>query len=349
MFDPTANSSKVKSLTVVQPFCLGIIDLGTNSIRLDVYRIDANLGISRLYRFKEMIRVGEDVFKRGYIKDEVILRSLVAFDAISKQLKEFNVTKTLAFATCALRDSNNAAEFIQKVRNRTGIQISVISGEEEASLIAKAILNNERTPTGYYGLMDIGGGSTEISFCYKNQVLKSFSLDLGSIRMHQKFFEPILPNPTPAALESAERKLREHVRSVLKPLLQEYRWPKVKSIVGSSGTIRAIWKIMRKSGKGVDPFKVEQVGRLVRKLLTLGPEELLRIPGMEEKRADIILPGSILFHELCRVIGCQDVYVTDCSLRDGILDWQVEQILHRGRKSSAARNNKLSPPQAIRQ
>jgi exopolyphosphatase/guanosine-5'-triphosphate,3'-diphosphate pyrophosphatase len=340
MLDATTNTPKLKPAPAFQPFSLGIIDLGTNSIRLDIYRIDENLGVTRLFRFKEMIRLGEDVFKTKIIKPEVIERALVSFATVKNHLREYNVNRVSAFGTCALRHSANSKEFIARVKSDTGVEISIISGVQEASLIAKAILNNEKHPNGIYALMDIGGGSTEMSLCYKNRVLDSYSFELGSIRLFQSFFETDETSAGASARIVAAKKLRLHARSVVKATMLERRWPKVKTLIGSSGTIRAVAKILKKSGKPSDPFKTESLPRVIRKMIPLSTKEMLLVPGMEEKRVDIILPGTILLDELARIFGVEDFFVTECSLRDGILDWQIENLLATGKLE-------LAPPKVI--
>lgn len=342
MLGTTANAAKLKGLAPLHPFSLGIIDLGTNSIRLDIYRIDSNLMPIRLFRFKEMIRLGEDVFRTRKIKPEVLDRALAAFALIKQHLREHNVTRVSAFGTCALRHSANAKAFIARVKNRTGIGISIITGEEEAGLIAKAVLNNEKTPNGLFALMDIGGGSTEMSLCYKREVLDNYSFELGAIRLHQAFFEQLNGNGGAgqggaSVRIAAARKLRAHVRETVKAQMRGRKWPRVKAMIGSSGSIRAAAKILKKSGKPADPYKTESLPRIIRKMLPLSATQMLEIPGMEEKRADIILPATILLDELAKIFGIEDFYVTECSLRDGILDWQIENLLQQGRLIASPR------------
>lgn len=315
---------------MIEPFSLGIIDLGTNSIRLDIYRIDSQLSVERLHRYKEMIRLGEDVFVQGFIKSEVVQRALDAFKVIEKLLDEYNVKKVVAFATCALRNSANAEEFLKIVYEKTGIRMQVISGKQEAALIAKAILNNESTPSGYYGLIDIGGGSTEVSLCYKHKILDCYSFELGSNRIQQNFFQSATSNASLREKESAIANARKEIQSQFADIMNDRNWPNVRQIIGSSGTIRAIWRILRKSGKAVDPFKTTAVERILQKMTPLSEDRLMMIPGMERKRLDIIVPGTLLLEQACLSMGVQDIYISNSSLRDGILDWEIESLLQNG-------------------
>lgn len=327
---------------MIKPFSLGIIDLGTNSLRLDIYRIDSQLSVKRLYRYKEMIRLGEDVFVRGFLKAEVVQRALVSFQKIKAVLDEHNVTKTVAFATCALRSSSNANEFLKIIREATGIRVRIISGVQEAALIAKAILNNEFTPSGYYGLIDIGGGSTEVSLCYKQKVLDCYSFELGSNRIQQNYLQSENTKVSVKERQKRIQNVRREIEGQIADTMQERNWPKVRQIIGSSGTIRAIWKILRKSGKAVDPFKLNSVERLLNKMIPLSELELLRIPGMERKRVDIILAGTVLLDQACKSLGAQDILIANASLRDGILDWEIENLLQNG-------HLKFTPPDLHRE
>src|SRR5690349_20184162 len=145
---------------------IAIIDLGTNSVRFDIHQLGPKKGsVRQLHREKIMVRLGQGVFLNGKLDRSAIQRTLHAFTRFKKSAAQFKAAKTIAFGTSALRESSDGEKFLKLVHERTGIQIRVISGSEEAQLIALGILSNEKTPKGKYALVDIGGGSTEISIC----------------------------------------------------------------------------------------------------------------------------------------------------------------------------------------
>ena len=142
---------------------LAIIDLGTNSVRFDVHELTAERKTTLLHREKLMIRLGEGVFSTRKLNPRASKRALQAFMRFKSLASALRVQKVIAFATSALREAQDAEKLIHQIRNRTGIDIRIISADEEAKLIATGILANEPLPKGIFALVDIGGGSTEIS------------------------------------------------------------------------------------------------------------------------------------------------------------------------------------------
>ena len=272
-----------------------------------------------------MVRMGQGVFTEGHLNREAIRRTLHAFLRFRRVAANHGAEKTIAFATSALREARDKDKFLKTVLNRTGIDVRVISGSEEANLIARGILANEKIPKGKFALVDIGGGSTEISICSKKQILFSHSFPLGTARLQQLFLKS--SPPSAASL----RELRRYVRDLMYQTTIGEKWPKVKTVVGSSGTVRALAKIIkRRKGKNAIPHK--DLEDLVDQMSGMNTTQLLGIRGMESKRVDMILAGALLLDECMQVLGAKLVTPTEYSLRDGILDEEVQ--LYRQHKSS---------------
>src|SRR4051794_25043244 len=162
---------------------LAIIDLGTNSVRFDVHQISSSslkpgLSEKRLHREKLMVRLGQNVFTRGKLDPAAMARTVEAFRSFSRTLRDLKVDRVLAFATSALREASDSTKLIERVRARTGIELRVISGVEEARLIALGFLANTSPPEERFGLIDIGGGSTEVSIIKNKETLHSTSFNL---------------------------------------------------------------------------------------------------------------------------------------------------------------------------
>ena len=305
-----------------------VIDLGTNSIRFDIYKLKTDLSIERTYRSKAMVRLGEKVFKSQKLGDKAMARTLDEFKKFADQLKLEEVDKVIAFSTCALREANNSNEFVDQVFEETGIRVEVISGNQEAELISKGILSNEILPEdGLFSLVDIGGGSTEMSLCYKRTVLEQGSLALGSSRLTQMFSSEL-------PLQSKNRKeMRRHIRSVLEPLISKKLWKSTPSLVCSSGTAKAFMKIAVANDMAVQPLSLSDLTKIINDLKPMSSSELLKYPGMEPKRVDIILAGGILLQEIARETGAKNLYVTEFNLRDGILENELEGLLSQKLRS----------------
>jgi exopolyphosphatase/guanosine-5'-triphosphate,3'-diphosphate pyrophosphatase len=307
---------------------IAIIDLGTNSVRFDIHQLGPKKGsVRQLHREKIMVRLGQGVFLNGKLDRSAVQRTLQAFTRFKKSAAQFKAAKIIAFGTSALRECSDGERFLRLVHERTGIQIRVISGSEEAQLIALGILSNEKTPKGKYALVDIGGGSTEISICRGKAILHSFSFPLGTARLQQVF----LKKSPPAAASIQE--LREFIQGTLSSVILSEHWPKVDQILGSSGTIRALAKILE--GSEWDEFRRDDLSDLVDEMSSMTTTELLGIDGIESKRVDMILAGAVLFEEIMYALSARKATPTEFSLRDGILEEEL-RLFEKGDTSHLA-------------
>ncbi len=305
------------------PMRVAIIDLGTNSVRFDVHSLAVTGKTKLLHREKLMVRLGQGVFLKGRMDPAAIERTIEAMEHFRQIATGLRVRKIVAFGTSALREASDSHELVASVKRLTGIEIKVISGREEAKLIAQGVLANENPPKGRFALVDIGGGSTEISICRGHDVAKGESFPLGTARLQQIFLKRSPPR------EGAVLQLRNYIANVLHQKIQAARWPSCDSILGSSGTIRALARIINKKG---NTFSVKDLSAGVREMTKMTTTQLLEIPGMESKRVDMILSGAILLEEIAMAIGAKKVLSTEFSLRDGIID--EEKRLAKSHKSS---------------
>lgn len=321
---------------------LAIIDLGTNSVRFDIHEIHqtrtGSIQHRRLYREKAMVRLGQNLFISGRLAEESKRRTLEAVSSFRETLDALHVDKTIAFGTAALRDAADGESFVKALESESGIQFRIITGAEEASLISKGILALEDLPRGVFALVDIGGGSTEVSICKGSKVLFSESFNLGVAKLQQVF----LKSQPPVAVSKKKGKpgsdpvveLRNFIKSVVVPRMMIERWPKAATILGSSGSAIALAKLAHKNKDCVDPFPRKELAKLVQALKTKTPAELLMMKGMEPKRVDLILAGAILMDELGQLLGAKEIRPTEFALRDGIL---VDE-LNRYQKHRKARS-----------
>ena len=303
---------------------LAIIDLGTNSIRFDIQEVSTNRSGAvmhrRLYREKTMVRLGQNLFLDGKLSEESKRRTLQAIQSFRSTMDALEVDQTVAFGTAALRDASDGDAFLEQIKNATEIDFRIISGAEEASLIAKGILANQASlPKGTFALIDIGGGSTEVSLCKGKQVLFAYSFNLGVAKLQQVFLktQPPLKNKK----HDPVLELRNFIKSVVLPKILIERWPKASVIIGSSGSVVALAKLVNKDkDTGIKPFDRKDLSRTVALIQNKTSAELLSMRGMEAKRVDMILAGGILLDELAELLGSKQIRTTEFSLRDGILE-----------------------------
>jgi exopolyphosphatase/guanosine-5'-triphosphate,3'-diphosphate pyrophosphatase len=310
---------------------LAVIDLGTNSVRFDVHQIGPGNRIRQLHREKLMVRLGQGVFLEGKLDKAAIRRTVHAFSSFQRTAQSLNAQKIVAFGTSALREAADSERLLTLIRKRTGIDVRVISGFEEARLIALGILTNERAFKGRFALLDIGGGSAEISICRGRTISHSNSFPLGTARLQQVFLKSSPPkSPSPGELSPLDQ-LRRYIKGVLLPKMISEEWPKVPQIIGSSGTIRALGRMLKKSGGNGKAIEIKELRKLIKTMSTMTTTQLLGIPGMEAKRVDMILAGAILLEECMDAVGAKRVLTTEFSLRDGILREELELVRqHQG-------------------
>lgn len=294
---------------------ISIIDLGTVSLRFDIYKIAKDSPIEIVDRKKVMQRLGSDLFSQGLINQDAIERTILAFVEHLELCEKFAVEKIIAVGTSALRVAPNANEFVEKLFEKTGVQLRVISGEEEARLIAKGILVNEKIsePCAF---VDIGGGSTEISIYRDGETIFAKSFELGASRLQEVFLKKSPPEKEDVTA------LISHTKDMLTDLAP-YNVPR---IIGSSGTIRTLVKIARANDDTAKLASREELENLIASLIPLTRQELLRIKGLDENRVDIILAGSLLFREIMRCLNCTGIQKTHFSLRHGLLQEEIEKL-----------------------
>lgn len=321
---------------------LGIIDLGTNSVRFDVYRLykTAPKSISTkkkpsqskaaqlVHRDKLMIRMGQEVFSNGVLGEAASARCMDAFASFSRSVRALRVDKVVAFATSALREAKDGAALVRQIKAKTGIDVRIISGQEEAHFISKGILANDiigKEPT---CLIDIGGGSTEISICKDKKIIHSYSFPLGTARIQQLYLKRI--PPTNANL----LELENYVWQTLASKVSIERWPKCNLALASSGTAKAIYRLAE-ANSDLNKKKLvstKAIENIVNDLKTKNTSELLTTKGMDARRIDMILGGTILLGACLDVIGAKHYRISDHSLRHGILAEEVD--LYKKRESS---------------
>lgn len=294
---------------------IGIIDLGTNSVRFDIHELSSQGKVITLYREKMMVRLGQGVFTSGQLDPGAIERTGESFEIFSELAEKFSVQRVLAIGTSALREAVDGPFLIEYIQRKFGIRIQIISGREEARLIALGILSHERlSKDTNWALVDIGGGSTEISLVQKGKVIFSKSFPLGTARIQQVFLKQTPPS------HQDLMQLRQFIRKVLSsPSLQKAKGKQRFQVVGSSGTIKTLAKIGKRI-KGQDDFSISFLEDLVVQMEKMTPSELTFIPGMDSKRADMILGGAILLEECANALGASKIKFTEYSLRDGILE-----------------------------
>jgi exopolyphosphatase/guanosine-5'-triphosphate,3'-diphosphate pyrophosphatase len=296
---------------------LAAVDIGTNSIHLVVARVDANR-IEVLDREREMVRLGSSAGDMKRLTPAAINRGIEALDRF-KKVAAIRGASVRAVATSAVREAENRAVFIDRART-VGVEVEVISGFEEARLIHLGVLQAVPVFDRQVVVCDIGGGSTELVVGTKGEILTARSLKLGSIRLTRRYFD--MPKPTAKAVESCRR----GIRTTLAPAVREIRRAGFDVAVGSSGTIGAVCQMVaarQEAGvpRTLNNFTVSRadIDGVVRRLAAATVKERARIPGLDPRRADIILAGALILEQVVHELGAEELTFSDYALREGVL------------------------------
>ncbi len=304
---------------------LAAVDIGTNSVHLVVARVDENR-IEVLEREREMVRLGSAAGDMKRLTPSAMNRGIEAL-VMFKQVAAIHGASMRAVATSAVREATNRAAFIERARAE-GIDIEIISGFEEARLIHLGVLQAVPVFDRQVVVCDIGGGSTELVVGTRGEILTARSLKLGAIRLSRRYFAK--PKTSSGAVEACRR----DIRTVLVPAVREIRRVGFDVAVGSSGTIGAVCQMVGAHRDGGPPktlnnFTVtrDEIDAVVRRLVRAPTvKERARTPGLDPRRADIILAGALILEQVVHEIGADELTFSDYALREGVLldTWRRE-------------------------
>ena len=296
------------------------IDIGTNSIHLLVARTGTDGGFETIAREKEMVRLGSGPGDMKRLDPDAIDRGVAALKRF-RQVADISGASIRAVATSAVREAENRDEFVRRARDEAAIDVEVVTGVEEARLIHLGVLQAVPVGSDQVLLIDIGGGSTEFVIGRGPEILEARSLKLGAIRLSTRFFadEP---------LTSAQvKQCRAYVRAYLAPVARDLLRHGFDVALGSSGTILSI-AAMVLARRGEEPgrtvgnvtFTRKELGKVVAALVAAPTaKQRLKTPGLDPRRADIIVAGAILLEEAAAVLGFEAMTVSDYALREGLL------------------------------
>jgi exopolyphosphatase/guanosine-5'-triphosphate,3'-diphosphate pyrophosphatase len=293
------------------------IDVGTNAARLELARVGADGTLDIFLREREAICPGEGVFTHGVMPQETANRLVGTLRRYAATCERYGA-RVRAVATSAMREAGNREEVLQRVRSETGLELEVVSGQEEARLICLGVL--DRASPGTRSLvMDLGGGSTEVVLATGQRPEALWSLPLGAVRLTELF--DTAGEVTPTRLSEVRGFVERQLHTAF-PLLPD-ELPRVA--LGSSGTIRAV---VRFASEGDSHATRRQLARAVETLARMSPEQ--RREHFEPRRADVIVAGALLLERCVRHFGLEGITGVERSLRDGLLVELSSAHLNRG-------------------
>ncbi|HWA95528.1 MAG TPA: Ppx/GppA phosphatase family protein [Terracidiphilus sp.] len=299
------------------------IDIGSNSCRLKIAKVVAHR-LKTLHEDREVTRLGASVFDAGLVSPEAMAATLRALKRFQRAAQLHGVDRTRIVATSAMRDARNAAAFQAWVKAETGWEIEIISGLEEGRLIHHGIMSTEPGVGGRVLLIDLGGGSCEITLSEHKRIKETVSLPLGAVRLTEQFL-----TDDPASADGLARMHRVIARE-MRRAHRKIQPTSIAQVIATSGTAAALAEASAAMGKAAKRSAARRNGAngaaptpLVRKLAgKLARMSLLQreaVPGIGPRRAEIIVAGAQVFAELMESFNLKGFRYSPLGLRDGVL------------------------------
>jgi exopolyphosphatase / guanosine-5'-triphosphate,3'-diphosphate pyrophosphatase len=302
------------------------IDIGSNSCRLKIAKVVQHR-LKVLYEDREVTRLGASVFESGLISPQAMADTLAALKRFYRAVQEFGADQVRAVATSAMRDARNARAFLAWIRDETGWEVEIISGLEEGRLIHAGVMGSEESGAGHCLLIDVGGGSCEISLSQHRRIKDTISLPLGAVRLTEEF----LASDPPTEAEIA--RMKQFIARELRRAERRNIAALVKKVIATSGTAAALAesskalvkarpaKAAGKRAAELDPDLVttRSVRRLAEKLTKLENTARAAVPGIGPKRSEIVVAGAHVFAEVLERLALPGFCYSPMGLRDGIL------------------------------
>jgi exopolyphosphatase / guanosine-5'-triphosphate,3'-diphosphate pyrophosphatase len=289
---------------------LAAIDIGSNAARLLISDVipgpQDHPEFVKTALVRVPLRLGFDVFDKGEItpaKVEKIIKTIKSYKLL---LDVYEVKNVKVCATSAMRDARNGEEIIRKVKAETGIQINIISGQEEASFIYENHVAENMTKDESYLYIDVGGGSTELTFFSDGKLVFKESFNIGTIRL--------LKNQV---TEAQWDEMKEFIRAKTKGYHHV-------TAIGSGGNINKIFSISkRKEGK---PLTLDLLRDYYKEFSNLSLSQRMSLYKLREDRADVIVPALLIYINVMRWTDADDIYVPKIGLADGLIHSLYEEI-----------------------
>ncbi|MDR3712007.1 MAG: exopolyphosphatase [Puia sp.] len=293
---------------------LAAIDIGSNAARLLISDASFNNGkteFNKINLVRVPLRLGFDVFEKKKIspeKTDMILHTIKAYKHL---LDAYEVKYLKAAATSAMRDAENAAEIIGEVERETGIRIEIISGGDEASLIYENHVAEKLDKDHSYLYIDVGGGSTELTFFAEGKLVFKESFNIGTIRLLKG---QVTDGQWENMKEYIKRETRAHTNDII--------------AIGSGGNINKIFSLSkRKEGK---PLTLDMLKDYYKEFSNFSLEDRMQLYKLREDRADVIVPALQIYINTMRWANALEIYVPKIGLADGLIQHLYEDLKRKG-------------------
>ena len=289
---------------------IAAIDIGSNAARLLITEVVDNGNgkpqFNKLNLIRVPLRLGFDVFELGEISKPRRHMILETMKSYAHLMKAYEVQHFRACATSAMRDARNSLDIIRKVKLETGIEIEIISGDKEASMINQSHIAEGLDKSQNYLYIDVGGGSTELTFFSEGKMKYRESFNIGTIRLLKQQIH-----------ETVWDEMRDHLKLNMKTTLRT-------AAIGSGGNINKIFSLSKK--KDGKPLSLQLLKDFYKEFSSFSVEELIRIYKLREDRADVIVPALSIYINVMKWADIEEIYVPKIGLADGLVQSLYEEV-----------------------
>ena len=289
---------------------LAAIDIGSNAARLLISKVTKQPKQDPVFNKINLVRVplrlGFDVFETGEISKAKVKMLMQTLKAYKHLLEAYEIKHVYACATSAMRDARNSKDIIRKVKLETGIEIKVISGQEEASFIYENHVAENLDSDHSYLYIDVGGGSTELTFFANGELVSKESFNIGTIRLLKDQIQ-----------DETWEDLKDYVKKNIKSAL-----PSIA--IGSGGNITKILSMSRvKEGR---PLSLDLLKDYYKELSSVSLEDRMNLFGLKEDRADVIVPALLIYIQVMKWASIDEIYVPKIGLVDGLIHHLYDNV-----------------------
>lgn len=292
------------------------VDIGSNSVRLKIARLQGGR-LRPLHEDREVTRLGQGVFGSGFLTPDSIADTVRVLRRFHRATQQIVTDSVRVAATSALRDARNAQAFLEWVRSATGWRVEIISGVEEARLIHLGLISGSRIDRSPTLMMDLGGGSCELTVTQGGHIRDAVSLPLGAVRLTNEFLRHDPPR------KGELKRLRGFVAREVNRVVDRIANAKVTSVIATSGTAEALAAVAGHMRRGVNRQRNmvsrAEMSRIAKRIARLPVAERRKVEGIGPRRAEIVVAGATVYHELLERLRLKGFRYSPLGLRDGIL------------------------------
>ncbi len=299
---------------------LAVLDIGTNTIQLVLAEVEPDFSYKILDRLKDVTRLGDGVFPSRLLSDEAMSRGCEVIKTFVNLARNKGYIHIEAVATSAVREAKNGGIFIKEVSKETGLNVHVVTGQEEARLIYLGVRHSMDLSDRPTLIVDIGGGSVELIFCKQKKRVRAMSLKLGAIRLKDLFCQT-----APLSLASI-RSLQKHVRETLATAFDSMKLEMIEQIIATSGMIVNLTEVIhvQKTGRpltqpNLQSLSFRDILEQERNLARTSFSERAAIPGIDPKRVDTLYPAVVVLRTIMKQCQIKEILVADKAIREGII------------------------------